>query len=127
MKVLTLRQVLILHEEMVRRYGGSSGVRDQKMLESAIYRPLSTFAGNDLYPDIFFKTAALIQSIIKNHPFIDGNKRTAFAAAFIFMKKAGYDFTAKNKEVVDFAIRVANENLSVDEIATWIRKFSKKS
>jgi len=96
------------------------------MLKSAIGRPFATFAGEDLYPDIYLKAAALIQSIVKNHPFLDANKRTAFSSSFIFLNKNGVLITASQKEVVSLMGKVANKNLSVDEISSWLTKHSKK-
>lgn len=122
MKVFSLRQVLVLHERMVRKYGGSSGVRDFTMLESALGRPFATFGGRDLYADIFLKAGALIQSIVKNHPFVDGNKRTAWVSAVVLLKMKYWQVIAKGDEVVEFMVKVANENLSVDEIAKWLKE-----
>ncbi len=122
MKVFTVRQVLILHERMIQKYGGSSGVRDMGMLESAVGRPFATFGGEDLYPDVFMKAGAFIQSIVKNHPFIDGNKRTAFTGAITFLLASGVIVSASTNHVVKFMLKVANENLSVDEIADWLKK-----
>ena len=122
MKVFTVRQVLILHERMIQKYGGSSGVRDMGMLESAIGRPFATFGGEDLYSDVFMKAGAFIQSIVKNHPFIDGNKRTAFSGTIVFLLAGGVIVSAGTNQVVKFMLRVANENLSVDEIAAWLKK-----
>lgn len=125
MKVFTVRQVLILHERMIQKYGGSSGVRDMGMLESAVGRPFATFGGEDLYPDIFMKAGAFIQSIVKNHPFIDGNKRTAFAGVATFLMANGVIVSAGMDQVVKFMLKVANENISVDEIAGWLKKHAK--
>ena len=118
MKIINLRQILVLHELMIRKYGGSSGIRDMGMLK---------FGGEDLYPDIYMKAGALVQSIVKNHPFLDGNKRTAFSSAFIFFKGNGILLLSTRKKVVSFMVKVANENLSVDEISSWLRKNSKKT
>lgn len=122
MKVFTARQILILHERMIQKYGGSSGVRDMGMLESAVGRPFATFGGEDLYPDTFMKAGAFIQSIVKNHPFIDGNKRTAFAGAITLLLANGVFISTDTNQVVKFMLRVANENISVDEIAAWLKK-----
>jgi len=121
-KVFTVRQVLILHERMIQKYGGSSGVRDMGMLESAVGRPFATFGGEDLYPDVFMKAGAFTQSIVKNHPFIDGNKRTAFSGTIVFLLASGVIVSAGTNQIVKFMLRVANENLSVDEIAAWLKK-----
>lgn len=125
MKVFTVRQILILHERMIQKYGGSSGVRDMGMLESAGGRPFATFGGEDLYPDIFMKAGAFIQAIVKNHPFIDGNKRTGFTGAITFLLINGTFVSADTNQVVKFMLRVANENISVDEIARWLKKNTK--
>lgn len=126
MNILTLRQILMLHERMIQQYGGSSGVRDTEMLESAIARPFATFGGQDLYPDMFMKAGAFIQSIVKNHPFVDGNKRTAFAGTVMFLKTNGVLLTVSDDGAVSFMISVANENLGVDEIATWFKRHTKR-
>lgn len=125
MKIITLRQILLLHELEIERHDGSSGLRDVGMLQSEIGRPFATFGGNDLYPDIFIKAATLIQSIVKNHPFLDGNKRTAFVSAVSFLEINGYDFSIASKKAVAYLIRVANENLTVDQISSWLKKHSK--
>lgn len=127
MKIITLRQILLLHEYMVKKHGGLSGVRDMNMLESAVHRPFATYGGKDLYNNVFLKAGALVQSIVKNHPFVDGNKRTAFSSAYIFLKQNGVAVEIKEKEVVGFMLAVANKNLSVDEISEWLRARAKRN
>ena len=126
MKILTLKQILILHEAMIKKHGGSLGLRDKGMFESAVFRPFATFAGSDLYSNIYLKCAAFVQSIVKNHPFIDGNKRTAYVGVFMMLKINKINLKVKKETAVKFMISVANENLSVDEIALWLKKYSKK-
>lgn len=123
---LTPQQVLAIHDRMIRRFGGSHGIRDVGLLESAVGRPQATFDGNDLYPTIFEKASALLQSLLKNHPFVDGNKRTALTSAGIFLKMNGYRLMNTHKEEVKFAVSVDNEHLSLEQIASWIKKNSKK-
>jgi len=89
-KYLTSQQVLYIHDQMIKRFGGSMGIRDIGLLESAVGRPLASFDGKDLYLDIFYKSAALLQSLLKNHPFVDGNKRTALSSAGLFLRINGY-------------------------------------
>ncbi|MEK7101451.1 MAG: type II toxin-antitoxin system death-on-curing family toxin [Patescibacteria group bacterium] len=120
----TLKQILAVHERAIQKYGGSSGIRDTGMLQSAIYRPFATFDGQDLYPDIYLKAGALIQSIVKNHPFIDGNKRTAFITTYNFLALNGIKITTGKREIVKFMVSVANKNLSVDEISSWLKSHS---
>ena len=126
MKIITVRQILTLHEFEIKKYGGSPGIRDIGMLKSATGRPFATFNGTDLYSDIYSKSAALIQSIAKNHPFVDGNKRTAFVATTTFLELNKYSLEITQKEVVNYTLRIVNENLSVDEISAWIKKHTKK-
>jgi death-on-curing protein len=102
LKIITVRQILVLHEFEIIKHGGSSGVRDVGMLKSATGRPFATFSGEDLYLGIFMKCAALVQSIVKNHPFVDGNKRTALVSALVFLKLNGYVFEINQKETVKF-------------------------
>lgn len=126
MRTLNLRQVLLLHEYMIKKHGGSSGVRDMGMLKSAIYRPFATYGGGDLYKNIYLKSGALMQSIAKNHPFVDGNKRTAYTATYTFLKLNQIQIMISDKQVVEFMVRVTEENLSVDEIASWLKNHTKE-
>ena len=125
--IVNPKQVLFLHDEQVRLHGGSLGVRDWNMLKSACLQPYVSFGGVDLYPTIFDKAAALIRSIIKDHPFVDANKRTAITAVQIMLELSGYKFEAKRKETYDLLLAVANQNLSVNEIAGWLKKRCRRS
>lgn len=127
MKYLTPQQVLAIHFRVTKRTGGSQGVRDLGLLESAVYRPQASFDGKDLYVGVFNKAAALLQSLLKNHPFVDGNKRTALTCAGVFLKINGYKLVNARKEEVEFAIKVDNEHLGLEEIASWLRKNSRKA
>lgn len=111
---------------MIKRFGGSSGIRDVGLLESAVFRCQASFDGQDLYLGIFDKAAVLLQSLLKNHPFVDGNKRTALTSAGIFLKINGYKLINVHKEEVEFAIRVDNEYLSFEQIVAWLKKYTKK-
>ncbi len=124
MNYLTAEQVVFIHAFVVDETGGSHGVRDLGLLESAVARPQATFDGDDLHPDIFIKAAALLHALIQNHPFVDGNKRTGTLAAILFLELNGYELNAKNKELESFALRVAISRISLSEIADWLRKKS---
>lgn len=123
---LATEQVLFIHVRAVKRFGGSQGIRDLGLVESAVARPQATFGGEYLYKTIFDKAAALLQSLLKNHPFIDGNKRTALSSSAVFLKKNGYKLINQHKEEVEFAIRVDNGNLPVEQISEWLKKNSVK-
>jgi len=123
---LTVAQVLFIHDQMVKRFGGSFGVRDLGLVESAVARPEASFDGQDLYTDIFDKAAALLQSLLKNHPFVDGNKRTALTSAGVFLKNNGWKLKNTNKEEVVFAVDVDNKHLPLEEISKWLKEHSVK-
>ena len=125
-KFLKVAQVLFIHDQMVKKFGGSHGIRDLGLVESAVVRPQATFDGQYLYNSIFEKGAALLQSLLKNHPFVDGNKRTALTSSAIFLKQNGYKLTNAHKEEVEFAIRVDNGNLTVEQISKWLKMHSVK-
>ncbi len=125
-KYLTTPQVLAIHDQMVKRFGGSHGVRDIGLIESAVERPRMTFDGKDLYPDIFLKAAALMHSLLKNHAFVDGNKRTAYSSCGIFLKLNRYKLENMHKRSLEFAMNVENNSLALEEIAKWLKKHSKE-
>jgi len=112
---------------MVKRFGGSIGIRDIGLIESAVARPMATFDGVDLYDNIFDKAAALLQSLLKNHPFVDGNKRTALSSAGIFLKMNGYTLKNYHEEDIEFGVNVDNKHLSIEDISKWLKTHSEKS
>lgn len=126
MKYLTPEQVLAIHDRMIKRYGGSHGLRDIGLLESAVLRPQATFGGEDLYPSLFEKAAVLMHSLLKNHQFVDGNKRTAYFSTVIFLELNGYRLQNAHKKAVAFAKKVENSSLSLEQIAAWLKKNSSK-
>jgi death-on-curing protein len=123
---LTPEQVLFLHSRMISIIGGAHGVRDVGMLLSALGRPQATFDGKELYTDIMLKAAALMDSLVRNHPFVDGNKRTAITASAIFLRLNGYRLQVENHEMVHFTLACAQSQLSLVEVADWFRKYSNK-
>ena len=126
MKYLTPEQVLFIHYRLIEETGGRHGIRDLALLQSALARPMATFDNNDLYPDLFTKAASLMHSLINNHPFTDGNKRTAIAAASIFLLRNNYSLRALNKELERFTLKVASENVELQEMAYWFKRHSMK-
>jgi len=124
MKYLTPEQVLFIHYRLIEETGGSHGISDLTLLESALARPMATYNNNALYPDLFTKAASLMHSLIKNHPFTDGNKRTAIATASIFLLRNNYRLKASNKELERFTLKVARENVKLQEMAYWFKRHS---
>ena len=125
-KYITLDVVIAIHDDMIERYGGSFGIRDLGLIQSAIARPQASFGGEDLYPTVLDKAAALFHSLIFNHAFIDGNKRTSITSMARFLYLNGYELTAEKEEFVAFPLRVENKHLSLDEIAKWLIKHVEK-
>jgi death-on-curing protein len=121
---LTAEQVLFVHYRLIRETGGEHGVRDLGLLESAVARPQSTFDRQELYPDVFEKAAALMESLINNHPFVDGNKRTGIASAVLFLQQNGISFSAKNADLEKFTLRVASSKAGRSEITKWLKSHS---
>ena len=107
-------------EAKKNRRGGAHGVRDLAMLESAVTRPQATFGGKDLYPDLFTKVAALLDSLINDHPFVDGNKRTGVTAVALFLRRNGYRLKAGHADVEKFTLQVAASRTELKEIADWL-------
>jgi death-on-curing protein len=119
---LSIAQLRHLHREQLRRYGGLAGVRDQGSLEAACARPAMTFGGEDLYADAPAKAAALMHSVVLNHPFVDGNKRVGVHAALLFAEVNGFECLATPDEVVDVTLTVARGDLQVEALAIWFRQ-----
>ena len=124
MKRLTPKQILLIHDELIEKYGGSYGVRDENLLESAIFQPFATFGGEDLYQTLFDKAAALLRSLVKNHPFIDGNKRTGIAATQILIEANDYIFKASISATEKYVRKIAVSKISVEEISLWLKRHS---
>ncbi len=119
---ISVEQLLRLHERQIRAFGGSHGVRDGGGLESAAARPQMTFGGEDLYPDAASKAAALLHSIVMNHPFIDGNKRAGAMAAELFLIVNDVELTASDDEMLDVTLAVARGELEAEALAIWLRQ-----
>ena len=124
MKYLSPHQVLFLHARLIEETGGSHGVRDMGLLLSALGRPKATFEGKELHPTIYQKATALSDSMINNHPFVDGNKRTGIGAAVMFLSLNGYEITASNQELLDLTMKIAQKRPSIEEVANWFEKYS---
>lgn len=108
-----------IHEEQLRRHGGGSGLRDAGLLESALARPLNAWSYGESDPHEL--AALLAEGIARNHPFVDGNKRTAFMAAYTFLRANGLHLRASNPEAVEKMLGLASGSLSRDEFAAWLR------
>jgi death-on-curing protein len=123
-RYLTAEQVLFIHSRIIDETGGAHGVRDLGLLKSAVARPRATFGGQDLYADVFHKGAALLESLARNHPFLDGNKRTAITAACIFLERNGCRIEATQKELERITLDVAVGATSHNDAEKWLKNHS---
>jgi death-on-curing protein len=115
---LTMAEVLAMHVDQIERYGGSHGIRDPGLLESALFRPQTGY-----YADLVEEAMALWESLSQNHPFLDGNKRTAFAATYTFLAINGARLTADALETQDFVLALyESSQFSFDKLLPWLRK-----
>lgn len=119
---LSREQVLHLHRLQTARFGGSSRLRDKGALESAVALPRTTFGGEDLYPDVSAKAAALLHSLVTNHPFVDGNKRGGAHAAVLFLIANQHEPGFAPRELADITLAVARGEVSAEALAIWIRQ-----
>lgn len=122
---LTLAEVLDLHEDSIRRYGGTSGVRDMGLLQSALAVPQATFGGQYLHPDLPSMAAALLFHLVQNHPFLDGNKRTGLAAARVFLILNGLQFNPLNKDLEALVLAVADGSADKDAATAFFSLHAK--
>jgi death-on-curing protein len=121
MRFLSLKEALELHRRIIEQSGGSSGMRDIGLLESALAQPLMTFGGEDLYPTLIEKAAALCFSLVKNHPFVDGNKRVGHAVMETFLILNGYEIEALIAEQEEVILRLADSELDREGFSEWLR------
>jgi death-on-curing protein len=124
---LTLDDVSEIHREMIARYGGSDGIRDKGLLESAVATPQASFGGDYVHTDIFEMAAAYLFHIVKNHPFIDGNKRAGAMAAFVFLKLNKLTLVADENQFERIVLSVAESKIEKRQIAEFFKKHCKKS
>ena len=120
MTPLTVEEVLFLHHRIVVETGGSDGVRDLGLVEAALLRADAGFGDHQLFPTLFDKAAAILDALVRNHPFVDGNKRTGISTAALLLVRNGYRLTASQQEVVEFALRVALDRPEIPEISRWL-------
>jgi death-on-curing protein len=119
---LTLDEVLAIHADQITRYGGSLGIRDQGLLESALAMPEASYADEELHPTLFEKAAAYLFHLVKNHPFVDGNKRVGLAVALAFLAMNDVLIKATDDELVKVVLGAAEGKVSKAEIAVFLRE-----
>lgn len=122
---LTIEVVLEIHEEAIRRFGGSEGLRDRALLESAVAAPQATFGGNSPYRDAVEVASVYLFSLCSNHPFVDGNKRVALGSCLVFLQLNGLDPAPDSDEWESLTLDVAAGKLSRDAVTKRLRKLLK--
>jgi death on curing protein len=119
-RVLSIENIIIFHEKIIKETGGSPGVRDIGLIESAISRPFITYDGRDLYPSIIEKIAVIAHSLIGNHGFIDGNKRIGVAVLLILIKMNNISISYTQQELIDLGLKTAEGIMKEKDILNWI-------
>ena len=121
MKKITVQQVLLIHQEMLDRFGGLTGIRDEKLLDSAMEAPFQTFDGADLFPATIEKIARMAYGIVKNHPFFDGNKRTGTALIPLLLKLNDIEAWFSDNELIQIGTELANGTMDTDKLTAIIK------
>lgn len=122
MKILKKRQILLLHSVLIAESGGSDGVRDEGLLDSAVNTPFQTFSGQDLYPTVLEKAVRLGFGLIRNHPFIDGNKRIGTHAMLVFLNLNSITLSYEDDELISTILSVASGEMDADGLLKWIQQ-----
>ncbi len=120
--MISIKGVEEIHKTLINTFGGTNGIRDMSGLESALARPFQTFDNKELYPTAIHKAGALIESILTNHPFVDGNKRTGYVLLRIYLLNNGLDIIATQEEKYDFVIKIASGQSTFDDIVEWLNQ-----
>lgn len=121
MKMLSKRQILLLHSMLVAQSGGMDGLRDEGLLDAAINMPLQTFGGQDLYPTILEKAARLGYGLIRNHPFLDGNKRVGTHAMLVFLDINNIALSYEDEDLISTILHVAAGAMDCDALLEWLK------
>lgn len=120
MKTLSKRQILMLHQQLVEQTGGSDGIRDEGLLDSALSAPFQSFDNTDVYPSLQQKAARLCFGLVKNHPFVDGNKRIGAHAMLVFLAVNGVELTYTQTELSDIILQVAASEKEYPDLLDWL-------
>lgn len=120
MKRLGKEHILILHRDLIESSGGLDGLRDEGLLESALEAPFQSFSGTEAFPSIQRKAARLGYGLIKNHPFVDGNKRVGTHSMLTFLALNGIELQYTQKELINIILGVASDSVAFEEMVVWI-------
>lgn len=120
--MISEKEVLEIHTILIEEFGGADGVRDKNLLDSGLNRPYQTFDGTELYATPIDKAAAILESVVKNHPFIDGNKRTGYVLARLVLMEHKLDIYADQDQKYKFVIAISTGELNFDQIKEWLEQ-----
>ena len=126
MKLISVPDLVWLNAAAVGETGGATGIRDASALEAVVARPCAGYGGEELFPTPFDKAAAIMESVIQRHPFVDGNKRTGLLAGAALLYLAGYDFAAPRDQMVEVPVRVAEHKITLEELSRWFEKYARQ-
>ena len=121
MKLLTKKQIILLHDQLIDETGGAHGIRDEGLLESAVLTPMQTFEGTELFPSVEEKAARLGYGLVKNHAFVDGNKRIGAHAMLVFLAVNGIRLWYTQKELSDIIVQIASGEKDYPDLLLWLR------
>jgi len=122
MRYLTLEEILVLHEHQISMYGGPNDIRDIRLLESALFRPKTEFYGRELYKDTYDKAVILGTTIIQNHPFIDGNKRTGIHAMLVMLGMNSIEVNIEPEKLTILALQIARKEINTKDVVTLLKE-----
>ena len=117
---ISKNQILRLHKNLIDKFGGINGIRDEKLFDSAISSPFQTFGGQDLYPTLAEKAARLGYGLVKNHPFLDGNKRIGTHTMIVFLKANGINLKCSNTDLIHEILSVADNSVAYEDFLNWL-------
>jgi death-on-curing protein len=126
LKLISVPDLVWLNAAAVGETGGATGIRDAGALEAVVARPCVGYGGEELFPTLFDKAAAIIESVIRRHPFVDGNKRTGLLAGAAMLYLAGYNFAAPRDQMVEVPVRVAEHKITLEELSRWFEKHARQ-
>lgn len=120
MKLPNKKRIISFHNDLIKKFGGIAGIRDENLLESAIETPFQTFGRQDLYPTLIEKAARLCYGLIKNHPFLDGNKRIGLHAMLVFLDRNNVKVEYDDDELIKIIFGVADNSVTYEEFLNWL-------
>lgn len=126
MRFLSIENIILFHEKIVKETGGSAGIRDRGLIESALNRAFMTYDGKDLYPSVIEKISVIAHSLISNHGFVDGNKRIGVAVMVILLRMNNINISYTQKELIDLGLRTVEGLMKEKDILNWINEHIKE-